>query len=157
MSAPGIDHEARSAVLDALAVLAGFGTRGRFPRFRPDVYRRRASDGAWFIGEAKASEGPGDLDAVGRLGRYVEVCQHCGASALFVLAVDVRETRGWGRRLHEALDGVETVRCSVFGQSALVWAWYGPADGQRLWTGHSGHLGLKARQTSRPCWSALTC
>jgi len=156
MSAPGIDHEARRAFLDALAVLAGFSAKPQFPRFRPDVYRCRTSDGAWFIGEAKASEGPGDLDAVGRLGRYVDVCRYCGASALFALAVDVQETRGWRRQLLEALGAGVPVRSSTSGQSALIWAWYTPADGQRVWTGHSTHLGLKARQTSRPCWSAFT-
>src|SRR4026207_1728952 len=124
MSAPRADHEARCAVLDALALLAGFSTKSQFPRFRPDVYRWRTSDGAWFIGETKASEGPGDLDAVGRLGRYVEVCRHCDASALFVLAVDARGTRGWRRQLREALNRLEPVRCSTSGQSAILWAWY---------------------------------
>lgn len=65
MSAPGTEHEARRAVLDALAVPAGFGTEAPFPRLRPDVHRRRTADGAWFLGEAKASEGPGNLDALG--------------------------------------------------------------------------------------------
>ena len=156
MSAPGTEHEARRAVLDALAVLAGFGTEAPFPRLRPDVHRRRTADGAWFLGEAKASEGPGNLDALGRLGRYVEVCRHCGATALFVLAVSAKDVHPWRLRLDEALDASERVRSSTWGQTALVWAWHSPDEGQSAWTGHSGHLGLSGRQVSRPCWSAFT-
>lgn len=156
MSAPSAEHERRRAILDALAVLGGFATEARFPLLRPDVHRRRRSDGAWFVGEAKASEGPGDSDAVGRLGRYVEVCGACGATALIALAVAPQHVRRWQGWLDELLGGDQTVRASISGQSGLVWAWYSPADGQSARTGHSGHLGLNGRQTSRPCWSAFT-
>lgn len=94
MGAPGPDHEARREVLDALAVLAGFETSAVFPRVRPDVHRRRRSDGAWFVGEAKATERP-DAGAVAeRLEAYRDACTRSGAPALFVLSVPLASAVG---------------------------------------------------------------
>ena len=87
MGAPGLEHEARREVLDALTVLAGFETSVEFPRVRPDVHRRRRSDSAWFVGEAKATERADDATVTERLEAYRDACTRSGAPDFFVLSV----------------------------------------------------------------------
>lgn len=156
MGAPGREHEERRSVLDALAVLAGFETPAEFPYWRPDVHRRRASDGAWFVGEAKATEHPGDPAVVGRLATYLDGCRWCRASALVVLSVPLGAAAGWGRALASELGDGGPVASSVLGHSALFWTSYPPAVGHIGSSGQSRHFGLSGRHVSRPCWSALT-
>lgn len=156
MGAPGLDHEARREVLDALAVLAGFETSAEFPRVRPDVHRRRRSDGAWFVGEAKATERPNDPTVVQRLESYRDACTRSGTTTLFVLSVPLADAVGWGRTLAGVLGTDDVPPSAVVGHSALSWTWYSAAEGQRLWTGQSWHLGLNGRHSSRPCWRPLT-
>lgn len=151
MGAPSDTHEARRLTLDALAVLAGFEEAVPFPRFRPDVYRRRPPDGAWFIGEAKATERPNDPHAIDRFDRYVEVCREYRSTVLFVLSVPVAEASCWQAFLVSALDVDASVRAGALSQSALLWCWHSPADGHTSRRGHSGHLDLSGRHNSRPC------
>ena len=156
MGAPGLDHEARREVLDALAVLAGFETSAAFPRVRPDVHRRRRSDGAWFVGEAKATERSDDANVAERLEAYRDACTSSGAPALFVLSVPLDSAVGWARTLAGVLGTDDVPKSAVVGHSALAWTWYSAAEGHRLWRGQSWHFGLSGRHSSRPCWRPLT-
>lgn len=151
MGAPGDQHEARRQMLDTLAVLAGFEVEATFPRFRPDVHRRRSSDGAWFVGEAKATEGPDDSHAVDRLRQYVAVCQAPGSSVLLALCAPIADAAGWRNALATVSGMTTPVRRTAFGQSILLWCWYSAADGQSRSSGHSEHFGLNGRHSSRPC------
>jgi hypothetical protein len=71
---PSSEHEGRVAVLDTLAVLAGFATDAR-PRVlpdgsRPDVLRVDQLRRRIFIGDGKASETPGREETRRRLRHY---------------------------------------------------------------------------------------
>jgi hypothetical protein len=99
VSRPGPVHEGRVRTLEALATLAGFLTAvPRLPDGRtPDVVRISTSSRGLFLGEAKASEGPGDRDALARLARYVIWWQQAGhkGPALLVVCCDRLDSRRW--------------------------------------------------------------
>lgn len=99
VSRPGPVHEGRVRTLETLATLAGFLTAvPRLPDGRtPDVVRISTSCRGLFLGEAKASEGPGDREALARLARYViwwqQACRK--GPALLVVCCDQLDRRRW--------------------------------------------------------------
>jgi hypothetical protein len=71
---PSLLHEERRAILDSMAILAGYqkDIRCGFPDGSlPDVLRFDPTCGVYFLGEAKDSESPGCSDTRSRLNRYV--------------------------------------------------------------------------------------
>lgn len=71
MSAPGQDHEARAALLDACALLTGHTARTRLSlRDVPDVVRTDPARARLFVGDAKDTETPGCAATARRLGSY---------------------------------------------------------------------------------------
>lgn len=103
---PSLLHEKRVATLVTLATLNGFtGGPDILPSgARPDVLLLRASDGAAFVGDAKATESPGTSETYERLAGYVRFLSawlrsgRCGA---LVLAVDPVDAYGWLGTLRE--------------------------------------------------------
>jgi hypothetical protein len=103
VSAPGEVHEERVRTLESLATLAGFLIGiPRLPDGRiPDVVRMCSRRRGVFLGEAKASEGPGDLEALTRLARYIAWWRQAGHHGPAILAVccDQRDMMGWAAEL----------------------------------------------------------
>jgi hypothetical protein len=89
-------HEDRKATLGTLAILTGHvQIVGSLPGgLLPDVLRLRPSDGSLFVGDAKATETPGNSATFGRLEQYARAlerwvdCHGGGVLALVVAAVD---------------------------------------------------------------------
>jgi hypothetical protein len=89
--------------LESLAALVGFVTEipglpdGRIP----DVVRVRSRRRGLFLGEAKASEGPRDLEALTRLARYIAWWQQAGqhGSAILMVCCDQGDMMGWAATL----------------------------------------------------------
>lgn len=67
-------HEYRTATLSTMAVLCGYHySLDALPDGgRPDVLRLRPTDGSLFIGDAKATETPGNVETFHRLSRYAD-------------------------------------------------------------------------------------
>jgi hypothetical protein len=134
---PGPLHEERVRTLEALATLAGFLTEipvlpdGRMP----DVVRMCTRRRGLFLGEAKASESPGDQAALARLFRYVAWWQRVGrrGPALLVVCCGMQDSGRWASSLtalvteagSSALANME----SLGEDDALVWLATSP-DGQ---------------------------
>lgn len=99
---PSLLHESRVETLETLATLGGFeyGPNVLLDGSRPDVLRLRPRDSSLFIGDAKATETPGNTETYERLGRYVAFIAtwtQRGCSSLFTLAVDTPDAFGWLR------------------------------------------------------------
>lgn len=97
---PSALHEYRVGMLDSLAVLSGHFATGiaLVNRERPDVLRLRRDDGSLFVGDAKATETPGNTETFGRLTRYAEYLTGwigAGGSGVLALAVPDADTGGW--------------------------------------------------------------
>ncbi len=93
-------HEARVETLATLATLTGFenGPDVLPGGARPDVLLLRARDGVVFIGDAKATETPGNAETYERLGRYANFLTtwvERGLSGILALAVNVADADGW--------------------------------------------------------------
>lgn len=72
MSAPSVLHDHRVDVLGDLADLAGYTVAvDLYDGLRPDLCRLHHSARALLIGDAKATEHPGDAATRARLNRYV--------------------------------------------------------------------------------------
>lgn len=99
---PSLLHEARVETLETLATLGGFeyGPNVLLDGSRPDVLRLRPSDGSLFVGDAKATETPGNTETYERLGRYIEFIAtwtQRGCGGIFTLAVDAPDAFRWLR------------------------------------------------------------
>lgn len=98
---PSVIHEDRAEMLDTLAVLAGFLERVGCPfpdRATPDVLRISLARRAMFIGEAKASESPGDTNAQIRLLAYLRwtaAATLAGVSTVFAMCIDRANRCRW--------------------------------------------------------------
>jgi hypothetical protein len=71
--APGLKHETRRRLLDAVATLIGYRTAIPVPLpdgSVPDVLRASVADWAVFVGEAKDTERPGGAETQARLAKY---------------------------------------------------------------------------------------
>ena len=69
---PSRTHEARRVLLETIADAAGYRLALRLPDGRrPDVLRLHVDQTGLFLGEAKHTEGPYDLDSADRLRHYL--------------------------------------------------------------------------------------
>lgn len=99
---PSQIHEDRAAVLSTIATLADFTTtmRGLPDGSIPDVLQLRPNDGVIFVGDAKATETPGNRETFERLCHYADFIAgwvSAGDSAVLALAVQVPDAYGWLR------------------------------------------------------------
>jgi hypothetical protein len=129
LARPGPVHEGRVRMLEALAALAGFLTEipGLPDGRTPDVLRICTGRQGIFLGEAKASEGPGDQEALTRLARYAAWWQRAGrhGPALLVVCCGRSEGGRWAAALTAlAADAGTPVRAytePLGEEDALAW------------------------------------
>lgn len=100
MGGPSELHESRVDTLVTLATLIGFGTGPDVlpDGSRPDVQLLRRRDGAIFVGDAKATETPGNTETYERLSHYAAFVGSwlaSGRPAVLALAVDTTAAYGW--------------------------------------------------------------
>jgi hypothetical protein len=102
-------HEDRASTLATLAILTGHthGLSTLPDGSRPDVLQLRDIDRSLFVGDAKATETPGNVETFGRLNRYATFIDEWlreGGSAALALIVADRDAFRWLRVLrHLAL------------------------------------------------------
>lgn len=101
---PSLLHESRVETLATLATLSGFdsGPDTLPGGARPDVLLLRADDGAMFVGDAKATETPGNAETYERLSHYADCLATwvtAGTTGVLALAVDAADAYGWLRVL----------------------------------------------------------
>lgn len=170
---PSEAHEERVLILRALAHLIGCieSIGNSFPDgSRPDVLAIRRVHRTIFIGEAKASEGPGDRAAVARLRHYMLWARSSCHTTSGVFAVCAPDTGGeWLRSLtdlaRECSLAYAEPSYSKLGERVVVAAirWErDPVPSSLLRLGHARrtrqlpHLGYLSRQTARPWASPFT-
>ena len=133
---PSAAHEARAQTLSTMATLTGHVVEiDALPEGgRPDVLLVRPGDRSIFIGDAKASETPGNADTARRLMQYTAFLARyvgAGGSGVVALAVPTRDPYGWlwlfrdvcDQLVHGRVDGrvdVLDINCAV------VWQRFGP-------------------------------
>lgn len=105
-SGPSQLHEDRAAAMSTMATLAGFTSpmTGLPDGSIPDVLQLRPTDGALFLGDAKATETPGNRETLDRLGRYADFLANwvsTGSAAVLALVVEARDDYGWLRVLRD--------------------------------------------------------
>lgn len=103
---PSAVHETRARTLAAMATLAGHVIEiDALPNGgRPDVLLVRPGDCSVFIGDAKATETPGNTETAQRLMRYTAFLRRyvdAGGSGVVALAVPVGDLYGWLRVLRD--------------------------------------------------------
>ena len=86
---PSRTHEARRVLLETMADVAGYCLEMSLPDGRrPDVLRIHVDRPGLFLGEAKHTEGPSDLNSTDRLRHYLDwlvpLCQRGVGSVLAV-------------------------------------------------------------------------
>jgi hypothetical protein len=122
MSAPTARHEGLVRWLDGLARLTGHhAARTTLPGGgRPDVLR--ADCRGWvFLGEAKASEGPGEDASRGRLAGYLDVAP-TRLGHVTVAVEDPWAALGWAGCLGELLPSRWRVRLMLDEDISVAWA-----------------------------------
>lgn len=151
-------HEARVETLQTLAALSGFQSGPDLlpGGSRPDVLLLRAGDGAVFVGDAKATETPGNSETFERLSNYAKFLTawtETGLTAVFALAVDTTDAYSWlrvlrglsvgpsgGRNVRGRIDWIEAGTAVVWehfaGRTTGATTW--PAQGQVELTGEDG-------------------
>lgn len=99
-------HRYRATTLLTMAVLSGYTTAIKTlpDGSRPDVLQLRPSSGGLFLGDAKATETPGNTETYDRLSRYAAFLQgwvQAGESGLMALSVAPTDAYGWLRVLRD--------------------------------------------------------
>lgn len=92
-------HEHRSATLVTMATLTGHlcPLGALFDGSRPDVLQLRPRDGSLFVGDAKATETPGNAETFDRLSHYSDCLSlWLAAGNPGVLALTVRDADAFG-------------------------------------------------------------
>lgn len=97
-------HEERVELLRTLATLSGFqpGPDVLIGGWRPDALLLRSQDGALFVGDAKATETPGNNETFERLCHYADFLSgwvESGSTGVLALTVDVSDAYTWLRVL----------------------------------------------------------
>lgn len=97
---PGLTHEARVEMLEALASLSGHTSDVvRLPGVLPDVLRRSPTRSRIFIADAKDAERPDDVASQRRLWRYVHLARVAANAGIevrvLVACPSLVEGRGW--------------------------------------------------------------
>lgn len=103
---PSALHEHRAATLSTVATLTGHTDllAALIDGSRPDVLQLRPTDGSLFLGDAKATETPGNAETFARLSRYADfLCVWIGTGSPVVLALIVPDgdAYGWLRILRD--------------------------------------------------------
>lgn len=134
---PSERHERRVEILAGLAQLTGHhADLGAWPDDTiPDVLRADLSRRRIYVGDAKASEYPGNRDTVARLSGYVAwlaVAVRAGAMAsLMLCAPGQQEAEGWGRVVDllpgEQSQTAETHLVALGPGAAASWSIVSPA------------------------------
>lgn len=104
--APSALHEYRAKALSTMATLAGFVTTmdGLPDGTRPDVLQLRPDRADVFLGDAKATETPGNHETYQRLDRYAGFFGRwveAGGGGVFALAVAEADAYGWREILRD--------------------------------------------------------
>ena len=101
---PSRAHETRLALLETIADAAGYRLTMPLPDGRrPDVLRVHVARAGLFLGEAKHTEGPGDLHSVDRLRDYLRwLVPPCERAVGSILAV--AHPRGLGHPWRQRVD-----------------------------------------------------
>ena len=129
-------HESRAHTLAAMARLTGHVVEiEALPDGgRPDVLFVRPGDRSVFIGDAKATETPGNTETALRLSRYARFLARyvdAGGPGVMALVVAVHDRYGWLRVLRDVCaplghDHQVRGRVDVLDlDSAVVWQWFG--------------------------------
>ena len=129
-------HESRAHTLAAMARLTGHVVEiEALPDGgRPDVLFVRPGDRSVFIGDAKATETPGNTETVLRLSRYARFLARyvdAGGPGVMALVVAAHDRYGWLRVLRDVCvplshDHQVRGRVDVLDlDSAVVWQWFG--------------------------------
>ena len=154
VTVPSRTHEARRGLLETIADVAGYRLAVSLPDgTRPDVLRLHVNRTGLFLGEAKHTEGPDDLDSVERLRHYLGwLAPPCQRAVGSVLAV--AHPRGLGRSWRDRVDWLcqdlriervvgstsvtpaTTVTFVVFG--AIGWRYGPPGTARTRRNRHSG-------------------
>ena len=124
-------HDVRVNFLDSLAVLAGCGEQwgAALPDgTRPDVFRADSSRHILFLGDAKNTEGPGNLATQARLNAYFSWLgghvRNGGVGVFAICAGSGCDIRGWVSTLsmlgHEAAMTCERWRVDRFMPDTVV-------------------------------------
>jgi len=97
---PSALHEYRVAALSTMATLAGYtASFGCLPDgTRPDVLQLHPRGGGVFIGDAKATETPGNVETFDRLERYADFLAGwvaSGGNGVLALVVADVDAYGW--------------------------------------------------------------
>lgn len=103
---PSALHEERAGKLTTMAILAGHTVKiDSLPDgTRPDVLQVRPMDASLFVGDAKATETPGNAETLFRLSRYASFLGRyiaAGGSGAMALIVAEEDRFGWVRLLRE--------------------------------------------------------
>jgi hypothetical protein len=103
---PSTLHEYRAATLSTMASLAGHTEHvsALLDGSRPDVVQLRRADCSLFIGDAKATETPGNTETFERLSRYADFLASwvgAGGSGVLALIVADVDAYGWLRVLRD--------------------------------------------------------
>jgi len=154
---PSAAHEARVRTLATLATLAGHVVEiDALPDGgRPDVLLVRPGDHSVFIGDAKATETPGNAETAQRLVRYTAFLRayvRAGGSGVVALAVPTQDPYGWLRVLRDVCtrlgDGRVEGKVDVLAvDCAVVWQRF---SGMREQGVHTGNGRKTTRSGSRP-------
>jgi len=128
MSAPSHEHEERRALLDSIAILAGFTmplSSGLPDGARPDVLRCAPAHRALFMGEAKHSESAGNTNAFLRLARYSSWLLACDLVVLAVCARTPREARQWSEAVRRLIATygwpIGEIQANAISGSGIAW------------------------------------
>jgi hypothetical protein len=136
---PSEIHERRAETLGTMARLSGYVVEidALVDGGRPDVLLVRPGDRSIFVGDAKATEIPGNAETTRRLSRYARFLARyvrSGGSGVFALVVPVRNGYEWRRVLRDVCAPLANSR-PVDGRvdlidpaSAVVWQWFDGAD-----------------------------
>lgn len=126
------EHEERCEILEALGVLAGFTAALPMPLYDgsiPDVLRVDFRRGRAWIGDAKASESPGNRETTRRLARYAEWAVASGMpgwSTTLALCHPVSSAGMWLRVLRQVVrdgGGVAAAEGSMVLDRSSVVTW----------------------------------
>lgn len=106
MSAPSIEHEDNRRNLDELLIMAGLRLELPMPWWlRPDVARVSLQLGVAAIGDAKATECPGNPQTLRRLIKYARAGRQLsdlGWNVVLCMASNQSAIDGWSRELATA-------------------------------------------------------
>lgn len=135
---PSATHEDRASTLAAMATLAQYAICiDALPDgSRPDVLQVRSRDYSIFVGDAKATETPGNVETALRLARYTNFLaryRSAGGSGVMALAVSPVDRYDWLRVLRDVCRSLADGRIAgnvdvIDDGCAIVWQAFVPVS-----------------------------